>query len=329
VTLTQTSPAPAPASTTPDAGSAYWEIGGHPNFLLSVDERVVAARDLLAQVADTSITVLLGGERGVGKEVLARGIHNLSSRADHPFVSLNAYAVPKASIARELFGSGTEGKLDTVGPGSVFIHGLELLPEEIRARLLEWKRRPASNGRAEPRFILSYEHPSLSRDQVSALERAWSTAGGAVRVEIPPLRDRREDISLLANHVLQKYAPFYGSRIRVLRSSFVRFLQGYRWPGNTRELERVIRRYLVIEDEESIRGELGSKQGAGPVEEEELLESGVPLKEIVSRSVARVEARAITAALQRTRWNKKRAATELGISYKSLLNKIHQYRLEA
>jgi DNA-binding NtrC family response regulator len=329
VTLTQSSPVPAPVSTTPDAASAYWEIGGHPNFLLSVDERVVAARDLLAQVADTSITVLLGGERGVGKEVLARGIHNLSSRADHPFVSLNAYAVPKASIARELFGGGGEGKLDTVGLGTVFIHGLELLPEEVRARLLEWKRRPVSDGRSEPRFILSYEHPSLSRDQVVALERAGSTAGGAVRVEIPPLRDRREDISLLANHVLQKYAPFYGSRIRVLRSNFVRFLQGYRWPGNTRELERVIRRYLVIEDEDSIRAELGSKQGAGPVEEEELLDSGAPLREIVSQAVARVEARAITAALQRTRWNKKRAATELGISYKSLLNKVHQYRLEA
>jgi DNA-binding NtrC family response regulator len=329
VTLPKASPAPVPATATPDAASAYWEIGGHPNFLLSVDERVVAARDLLAQVADTSVSVLLGGERGVGKEVLARGIHNLSSRADQPFVTLNAYAIPKAALVRELFGQGSDGKLDTAVPGTIFIHGLELLPEEIRSRILDWRRRPTA-GAGGPRFILSYEHPSLSREQAVALEHGWSAAGGAVRVEIPPLRDRREDIALLANHVLQKYAAFYGSRIRVLRSSFVRFLQGYRWPGNTRELERVMRRYLVTEDEDAIRAELGSKQGPGTMEEEELFwEGGTPLKEIVARTVARVEARAITLALQRSRWNKKRTATELGISYKSLLNKIHLYGLEA
>jgi DNA-binding NtrC family response regulator len=313
-----------------EAPSAYWEVGGHPNYLLSVDERVVAARELLAQVADTSVTVMLGGEGGVGKEVLSRGIHNMSSRSHEPFVALNAYAVPKSAIARELFGAGNGGKLQAVENGTLLIHGLELLPEDVRARLLEWKKRTAGNAIGpEPRVVLSYEQPSLGRDAAAQLERSWSAAGGAVRVEIPPLRDRREDVPLLANHVLQKYAPFYGSRIRVLRSSFVRFLQGYRWPGNTRELERVIRRYLVIEDEEAIRAELGSKQGPGQMEEDELLESGLRLRDIVSRTVARVEARAITAALGRTRWNKKRAAAELGISYKSLLNKIHQYRLES
>ena len=95
------------------------------------------------------------------------------------------------------------------------------------------------------------------------------------------------------------------------------------------ELERIIRRYLVIEDEDAIRVELGSKSGPGMLEEEELLDSGARLRDIVGRTVARVEARAIDSALQRTRWNKKRAAAELGISYKSLLNKIHLYRLES
>ncbi len=324
-------PSPVPSSPEPvhDAPSGYWEVGGHPNYLLSVDERVVAARELLAQVADTSVTVMLGGEGGVGKEVLARGIHNMSSRQDRPFVALNAYAVPKAAIGRELFGNGAGGKLETVDDGTLLIHGLELLPEEVRARLLDWRKKSLTESGAEPRFILSYEHPTMGRDVAAALERGWSAAGGAVRVDIPPLRERREDVPLLANHILQKYASFYGSRIRVLRSSFVRFLQGYRWPGNTRELERVIRRYLVIEDEEAIRSELGSKQGPGQLEEEEMLEAGVRLKDIVSRTVARVEARVITAALQRTRWNKKRAAADLGISYKSLLNKIHQYHLES
>jgi len=323
------SPAPPAPDPVHDAPSGYWEVGGHPNYLLSVDERVVAARELLAQVADTSVTVMMGGEGGVGKEVLARGIHNMSSRSGEPFVSLNAYAVPKAAIARELFGPGGAGKLRTVEGGTLLIHGLELLPDDVRAKLLEWRRKTMGEDGAEPRVILSYEQPSLGRDLAAGMERMWSATGGAVRVEIPPLRDRKEDIPLLANHVLQKYGPFYSSRIRVLRTSFVKFLQGYRWPGNTRELERVIRRYLVIEDEEAIRAELGSKQGPGQLEEDELLDSGARLKEIVARTVARVEARAITGALQRTRWNKKRAAADLGISYKSLLNKIHQYRLES
>src|SRR5688500_11592242 len=309
------------------ATTQYWEVGGHPNFLLSVDERVVAARERLAQVADTSLTVLLCGERGVGKEVLARGIHELSSRSRRPLVALNCYAIPRASIARELFDGGG-GKLAAVEGGTLYIHGLELLPDDVRARLLDWKRRAAGGESPEPRFVLSCEQPSLGSAELLALERAWGAVGGAVRIEIPALRERPEDVPLLSNHILQKYGGFYGSKIKVLRTSFVRFLQGYRWPGNIRELERVVRRFLVIEDEEAIREELGSKRGPGGTTDEELLDADLPLKEIVARATARVEARAIERALNAAKWNKKRAAAELGISYKSLLNKIKAYAIE-
>lgn len=310
------------------AGTQYWEVGGHPNFLLSVDERVISARERLSQVADTSLTVLLCGERGVGKEMVARGIHELSSRKEKPFVTLNGYAIPRASIERELFEGGFAGKVGAAEDGTLYLHGVELLTREVRDRLVNWKRERVEGSGPEPRLILSCEQPSLDNDSLAALERAWSPAGGVVRIEIPPLRDRAEDVPLLANHILQKYGPFYGSRIRTLRSGFLRFLQSYRWPGNGRELERVIRRFLVVEDEEAIREELSSKQPSQDAPVDEMLESGTGLKDIVAREVARVESRAVSYALRRARWNKKRAAADLGVSYKTLLNKIKDHEIE-
>ena len=208
------------------AASGYWEVGAHPNYLLSVNEDVVTARERLAQVADTTLTVILYGERGVGKEVLAHGVHNLSSREPHPFTALNAYAVPKAALERELFGHGSGGKLAAAEQGTLYIHGIELLPAEVNARLVEWKKEQEGSGHPDPRIILSCEAPSMSREGLEDLQRMWVRAGGAVRVEIPALRERPEDIPLLATHIVQKYGPFYGSNIRVLRGSFLRFLQG-------------------------------------------------------------------------------------------------------
>lgn len=323
------SPEPASSPSAEPASSAYWEVGGHPNFLLSVDERVMGAREKLAQIADTSLTLLLGGERGVGKEVVARGVHALSGRRDRPLVSLNAYAIPKSAIERELFDEA-DGKLASAGDGTLHIHGIELLPEEIQRRLLEWVRKRSMAGQSAtiPRFILTYEQPSLEAEEVETVENEWGAVGGAVRIEIPPLRDRPEDVPLLANHILQKYGSFYNSKIKVLRSGFVRFLQRYRWPGNARELERIIRRFLVVEDEEMIRAELGSKQSPAELEEDRMIESGLGLKEIVGHVTARVERRVIARALERSRWNKKAAAADLDISYKSLLNKVKQYEIE-
>lgn len=318
-----------PELTTEMPSSGYWEIGAHPNYLLSVSETVIVARERLAQVADTSLTVVLYGERGVGKEVLAHGIHNLSSRQSRPFVALNAYAVPRAAIDRELFGNGYGGKLDTAEDGTLYVHGIELLEPDVRQRLAEWVRDRVRTGEHAPRVILSCEAPSMAGEELENLQRMWLAAGGAVRVEIPPLRERPEDIPLLATHIVQKFGPFYNSKIRVLRGSFLGFLQAYSWPGNTRELERVLRRFLVIEDEEVIRGELGDKGTRSDDLDDDPVEPGLSLKDAVGRAVARVEKREIARALERARWNKKRAAADLRISYKSLLNKVKEYEIEA
>ncbi|HUP01727.1 MAG TPA: sigma 54-interacting transcriptional regulator [Gemmatimonadota bacterium] len=314
--------------------SGYWELGAHPNYLLSVDEEVIAVRERLSQVADTSLTVILYGERGVGKEVLAHGIHNLSSRQARSFTALNVYAVPRNAIERELFGNGYAGdshggKIEVAEDGTLYIHGIELLEPTVRQRLADWVRERVRSAEQAPRMILSCEAPSMERDDLEALQRMWVGAGGAVRVEIPPLRQRPEDIPLLAAHIVQKYGPFYGSKIRVLRGSFLKFLQSYTWPGNTRELERVLRRFLVIEDEEVIRGELGGKGNVSDEIDDEPVAAGASLKDVVARAVAKVESREIARALERARWNKKRAAADLRISYKSLLNKIKDYEIEA
>ena len=322
-----------PELTTEMLPSGYWEVGAHPNYLLSVHEEVIAARERLSQVADTSLTVILYGERGVGKEVLAHGIHNLSTRQTRSFTALNVYAVPRNALERELFGNGygdaRGGKIETAEDGTLYVHGVELLEPAVRQRLADWVRERVRSAESAPRMILSCEAPSMEREDLESLQRMWVGAGGAVRVEIPPLRQRPEDIPLLATHIVQKYGPFYGSKIRVLRGSFLKFLQSYQWPGNTRELERVLRRFLVIEDEEVIRGELGGKGNVTDEIEDEPGAPGTSLKATVARAVAKVESREIARALERARWNKKRAAGDLGISYKSLLNKIKDYEIEA
>ncbi|MDX1624436.1 MAG: sigma 54-interacting transcriptional regulator [Gemmatimonadota bacterium] len=314
------------------ASTSYWEIGGHPDFLVSVDERVVDVRERLERLADTSVTIILVGEKGVGKEVLAHRIHNLSRRRDRPMISFNAYAIPRSALARELFDRHPSGKLWRVEDGTLYLHGIELLPDHLRLRLLEWyEEHPSGEDGPGPRFVLSSEQPSLPENELEAFETAWNDrTGGAVRIDIPPLRDRVDDIPLLAHHILNKYASFYGSRIETLRSSFVTLLQSYAWPGNVRELERVIRRYLVVEDEETVRRELRNKQPQveGTPIGDFLLEPGTPLKTMVDRASAVLETRAIERALHRAKWNKKEAAAELDVSYKTLLNKIKEYGIE-
>ncbi|MFN2432471.1 MAG: sigma-54-dependent transcriptional regulator [Gemmatimonadota bacterium] len=322
--------------------STPWEDGSHPDFLLSVNDRMLQVRQKLLEVAETRVTVVLRGEAGLGKEVLAHGLHRWSPRAGGPFVRVHCDAVSSAQLGGELFGFPLNGSLaparetqpassvtpfDRARAGTLYLRNVEALTRELGSRLAaELARREPDAER--PRLVVSVEGPPQAA--TAELLESLLAGGAGVVVELPALRERPEDIGLLAQHLLQLHAPSYSTRIRQVRASLVELFKQHRWPGNVRELERVIRRFLVLEDETAIRRELEEKMRAGNgCAETEEFPPGMKLSEIGRLAAQRAEAHAIRRVLERTRWNKKAAAAELGVSYKSLLNKVRDYRLDS
>lgn len=310
-----------------------WEEGPAPDFLLSVNDQMLQARERLLDVAATRLPVALLGERGVGKEAIAHTLHRWSNHAAGPFVRVGCKVIPRARLGAELFGdpSGGARPFDRARHGTLLLSGIEISDGELCDRLASMLA-PAHGDAAEdaPRVVLASEEVEAQGPRKRLLERLARDAAGVVIV-LPPLRSRPEDIGLLAQHLLQLYSPFYSSRIKQVRSSLVDLFQQYSWPGNVRELEHVIRRFLVVEDESKIRRELEAKNARinSGVDDPEDVPGGLTLSEIGKLAAQRAEARAIRRMLERTRWNKKAAAQELGVSYKSLLNKVRDYRLDA
>lgn len=315
---------------------SLWDDGPQPDFLLTVNDGMLQVRQKLLEVAETGVTVVLRGEPGLGKEVLAANLHRWSPRASGPFVRVHCDAVAPAQLALELFAqtsNGPEGAARTPlvrsRGGTLYLRNIEAMPAELLSRLgAELVREREDAERV--RLVLSLERKELDTP-VAALLDQLLTDGAGLALELPPLRQRPEDIGLLAQHLLQLHALSHSTRIRQVRSSLVELFKQYAWPGNVRELERVIRRLMVLEDETAVRRELEEKIRGGNGHRDALDEfpAGLRLGEISRLAAQRAEARAIRHALERTRWNKKAAAAELGVSYKSLLNKVRDYRLDS
>jgi two-component system response regulator AtoC len=322
-----------PHTTSSMESTSYWDEGAHPDFLLSVNDRVLQIRDKLMEVAPTRVPVVLTGEKGLGKEALAHTLHRLSPRSAGSFVRVNCYVVPRGQLGTELFGHAPEATtpFERARRGTLFVNGVETFSPEVCERfgttLALFDGDPPDEA---PRLIFSSETPD-HEGAVKKLLRGIAEERAAVAVTLPPLRQRPEDIGLLAQHIMQLYSPFYSSKIKQLRASLIDLFKLYSWPGNVRELERVIRRFLVMEDESTIRRELEEKiwhrQSRNGYDTEDYPE-GTKLAEISKVAAQKAEARAIQRVLERTRWNKKAAALELGVSYKSLLNKVRDYRLD-
>ena len=314
--------------------ASQWDDGVRPDFLLSVNDRMLQVREKLLLVAETRAPVGICGERGLGKEALALAVHRWSPRAGGPFVRVSCTAVPAVRLAAELFG---EPAAEAASPfarargGTLYVGGLEACGPALGERLAAVAARiEAEAPESSPRLVLATEETDPASPARQLLERIVA-AGAGTAVVLPPLRERPEDIGLLAQHLLHLYVPFYSSRVRQVRSSLVDLFKQYAWPGNVRELERVIRRFLALDDESAIRRELEEKVwragGAARASEEEF-PAGMKLAEISRLAARRAEARAIRRVLEKTRWNKKAAAQELGVSYKSLLNKVRDYQLD-
>ena len=319
-------------------------VGEHPTMK--------EASQMVQRVAVTDSTVLLLGESGSGKELFARAIHHLSPRAEQAFVALNCAAIPEGLIENELFGhergaytgAGARkmGKLELAHRGTLFLDEIGELPLSMQTKLLrvlEEKRFERVGGTQSIEVNVRIVTATNKDLQAAVSEKTFREdlyfRIAAVPITIPALRERGDDVLLLADHFLERFRrEFHKPSLELTDEARTR-LTTYSWPGNVRELQNAIERAAILANGSKIGPEALQLPSARPTPaelpagmlEEQFLWEG-PLEEVSQRAVAHVERFKIENALRETKWNKTRAAEKLGVSYKTLLSKIRALGLE-
>jgi DNA-binding NtrC family response regulator len=297
---------------------------------------IKALKDLVARIAPFDTTVLIQGETGTGKELVAKLIHQWSKRREQVFLAVNCGALPESLLESELFGhvrgafTGAEqdkaGLFETVDRGTIFLDEIDSTTPAFQVKLLRvlqegtiLKVGGRSSLRVDVRVIAATSTPLEKEVEAGRFRSDLFYRLNVVTIDIPPLRRRREDIPLLAHHFLSKYNTRYAREVRAISGPVLARLRGYSWPGNVRELENVIERAVIMATGPELRPEnLPLLSAAGGLQEE--LE-----KEMVS--LAQMEKIMIARALQRTGGHKGKSAEALGISPVSLWRKIKKYGL--
>jgi DNA-binding NtrC family response regulator len=300
----------------------------------------------IQKVAPTNATVLIHGESGTGKELFARAIHNLSPRKDGPFVAINSAAIPRELLESELFGyergafTGADarklGKLELADKGTVFLDEIGDMDLALQAKMLRVLQEQVIErvGGNKPIGIDVRVISATNKDILKAVE------GKAFRedlfyrlnvfpITIPPLRERREDIPPLAAHFLSKYSAEVRKGPLTFSDEAMEILMKFLWKGNVRELENVIERAVIYSSGGSIRPEdLGISEKSVIEALAEHVPMDGPLQAVAEAATRIAESRRIRQVLKQTGGNKSRAAEVLQVSYKTLLTKIKEYRLE-
>ncbi len=319
-------------------------VGEHPSMK--------EASQQVQRVAATDSTVLLLGESGTGKELFARAIHYLSPRRDHPFVALNCAAIPEGLVENELFGhergaytgAGARkvGKLELAHRGTIFLDEIADLPPSIQSKLLRVleERRFDRVGGTQPIEVDVRILAATNKDlRTAAAEKSFREdlyfRISAVPITIPPLRERGDDVLLLAEHFLQRFRREFRKPALHLTSHAKACLASYPWPGNVRELQNALERAAILSNGQTIDAaalQLPTPRPAAGQMPEGMLDENFQwegtLQEVSERALKHVERFKIETALRECKWNKTRAAEKLGVSYKTLLNKIRSLGLE-
>ena len=306
---------------------------------------------LLRQVASSDIPVLLNGETGVGKEVLARALHAGSPRANRRFLKVNCAALPSELIESELFGyergaftgamKSKPGKFDIADGGTILLDEIGDMDFRLQAKLLqvlqdqEFERVGGTETIHVNVRIMAATHADLDKAMKEGRFREdLYYRLNVVNFVVPPLRERPEEIIPLATFFMEKFAGPSGN-IPPMTAELKSVMLAYSWPGNVREIENFIRKYLVIQDPEAavedLRGKMGARVAskvtsiAAPLEVRTSSITPPPSLERVSAAQKKAEKDAILGALNRTRWNRKQAARVLGVDYKALLYKMKKH----
>ena len=306
----------------------------------------------IQKVAATDSTVLLLGESGTGKELFARAVHHLSPRREQPFVALNCAAIPEGLVENELFGhergaftgAGARkvGKMDLAHRGTLFLDEIGELPLAIQAKLLrvlEERRFERVGGTqsidVDVRIVVATNRNLQKLAEEKLFREDLYFRISAVPMTIPPLRERGNDVLLLADHFLDKFSREFAKPGLELSPETRDRLLHYRWPGNVRELQNTLERAVILADGLSIRPE-GLQLPATKPDADQLPEGMLQekfdwegsLEEVTSRAVGHIERVMLENALRECKWNKTRAAEKLGVSPKTLLAKLRTAGLE-
>jgi DNA-binding NtrC family response regulator len=296
---------------------------------------------MVEQVAPSRATVLLTGESGTGKELMAKLLHRLSPRTDHPFVTLNAAALPTTLLEAELFGyekgaftgalQRKPGRFELADGGTLFLDEIGELPPEVQIKLLRvlqegtFERLGGTKTLHTDVRIISATNKELEQEIAAQRFRAdLYYRLNVIAIHLPPLRQRREDIPLLVDHFLRVYTQQNQKTITAIQQQALQRLQAYDWPGNVRELEHAIERAVVLAQGRTIGiAELPPHlQDATPVL--------VPSDYFVlpaDASLAAIEQEAIIQALQRCAGNRQAAARALDIGVATLYRKLKEYKI--
>src|SRR6201998_1493065 len=317
------------------------------SFLAS-SPQMVRIRQQILQIAPVDVPVFICGESGVGKEVVARMIHMRSTRRDQPFVKVNCAALPGELLESELFGfeqgaftgavRSKPGKFELATKGTIFLDEIAEMSPHLQAKLLHVLQ-DHQFSRLGGRQLIDVDVRVLAATNVEIQEAMKS---GRLRedlyyrlnvlsINVPPLRERASEIPLLFRHFLQKYSEKFSKEPMNPSQHLMEAAVRYPWPGNLRELENFVKRYVILEDDEGSFRELlemsATRQRTSPREEAApAREQG--LKALVRSLKDEAEMEAIGDALEKTHWCRKDAAKMLGISYKALLYKIRQFGLD-
>jgi transcriptional regulator with GAF, ATPase, and Fis domain len=292
----------------------------------------------IGRVASTSATVLIRGESGSGKELVARALHNSSPRKDGPFITLNCAAITESLLESELFGhergaftGATEkmmGKFEAADRGTIFLDEIGEMPPSTQSKFLRvleghpFERLGGNNRiQVDVRVVAATNRPLEQAVRDGSFRKDLFYRLQVVEIKVPPLRDRLDDVPALADHFLKKFARETGRRFKGLTQDAMEKLQGYHWPGNVRELRNVIERAVALNDKPYLdAGDLWltSLDPSG---------SGVfpPMYKV--QTLEEVEKRHIRETLKHTDWNKSRAAEILQIERSTLDRKIKAFDL--
>ena len=313
-------------------------VGNLPplHVIFGTSTAMAEVQEKLRRVSAANIPVLVHGENGTGKEIMARLVHVKSPWSAGPFVKLSCPAIPATLLESELFGyekgaftgaHGTKpGRVEQADRGTLFLDEIAELEFGLQAKLLQllqdgqFCRIGAQEDRkVEVRIVCATNRDLKEEVGHGSFREDLFYRINVVNIELLPLRERLQDIPLLVDYFIQAYTEKFSTRVAALSNSTLSKLSQYSWPGNIRQLENLIKRYVILGSEEAILGELSSNP-----ESLDLSDHPISLKTMTRNATRGLERKIILKTLEQHHWNRKSAARALDISYRALLYKLKE-----